>query len=139
MPTALLAEFSHVQVAPEEQPGLCSWPTLLVVDSDLTLVRSLVRHFERRGYHVAAAASLAEARGLLDRRSSWTAVIAECHLPDGSGLDLQGWLTEKARQVPFLLLASGPAAAAACAGVESLAKPFSLPTIEARVNRLTRR
>lgn len=139
MPHALLPESSHLRVAPLEQAGPSSWPTLLVVDSDLTLVRAIVCHFERRGYHVAGAASLAEAREFLDRRSNWTMVIAECHLPDGSGLELQAWLKERARRTPFLLLSNGPLSPALYAGVEYLAKPFSLPKIESRVNRLTGR
>jgi len=139
MPPALLPESPHLRVAPVEPTGTSSWPTLLVVDSDLALVRALVRHFERRGYHVAGAASLAEAREFLDRRSHWTMVIAECHLPDGSGLELQAWLKERAGRTPFLLLSSGHLSPALYGGVEFLAKPFSLPKIEARVNLLTGR
>lgn len=139
MPSDLLHESPHLRVAPLERTEASSWPTLLVVDSDLALVRALVFHFERRGYHVAGAASLAEAREFLDRRNNWTMVIAECHLPDGSGLELHTWLKERAGRTPFLLLSSGPVSAALYAGVELLAKPFSLPKIEARVNLLTGR
>jgi len=139
MSPALLSESPHLRVTPVEQTGTSSWPTLLVVESDLALVRALVCHFERRGFHVAGAASLAEAREFLDRRSHWTMVIAECHLPDGSGLEIQTWLKERAGRTPFLLLSSGPLSSALYGGVDFLAKPFSLPKIEARVNLLTGR
>lgn len=66
-------------------------------------------------------------------------VIAECHLPDGSGLEIQSWLKERARRTPFLLLSSSALSPALYGGVEFLAKPFSLPKIEARVNLLTGR
>ncbi|MBL9209361.1 MAG: response regulator transcription factor [Opitutaceae bacterium] len=137
MPHALLHESVHSRFAPLGRAEPTAWPTILLVDSDVALVRTLVCHLERRGFHVAAAASLAEAREYLHRRKSWTLVISECHLPDGTGWELHSTLKEQGLTTPFLLLSSSPFSATLCAGADFLAKPFSPAKLEARVNVLT--
>jgi len=137
MPHVLLHETAHSRIALKEPAGASSWPTILLVDSDLALVRTLVCHLERRGFHLAAAASLAEAREYLHRRKAWTLIISECHLPDGTGWELQAALKEQGVKTPFLLLSSSPLPAALCAGADFLVKPFSPAKLEARVNVLT--
>jgi len=132
-----LHEYSHSRIAPLESAGAASWPTILLVDSDLGLTRTLVCHLERRGFHVAAAANLAEAREYLYRRKAWTLVITECHLPDGTGWELQALLKEHGMKSPFLMLSSSPFSATLCAGADFLVKPFSPAKLEARVNLLT--
>jgi DNA-binding response OmpR family regulator len=139
MPQVLLHESAHSRVVPQEPAGAASWPTILLVESDLALVRTLVCHLERRGFHVAAAASLAEAREYLHRRKSWTLIVSECHLPDGTGWELQAALKEQGVKTPFLLLSSSPFSATLCAGADFLVKPFSPAKLEARVNVLTGR
>ena len=120
--------------------GLLPWPTLLVVDSDTTLLTAMVCFLEKRGFHVAAASSVAEARAFCDRRRDWAMVIAEYHLNDGNGLELCCWMQEQPglTHLPFLIT-SKASSAALCAGVEYLAKPFPLDELEKRVQRLVRR
>lgn len=137
MSSALLPDSVFLRAVLPERSMEPSWPTLLFVDSDLTLSRTLVCHFERRGFHVATAATLTEARDYLHRRKRWTLVIADCHLPDGTGWELQTWCHDQGQRTPFLLVSSSPFSATMCAGSDFLAKPFSLAMIEARVNRLT--
>jgi len=137
MSHVLLHESAHSRIIPLDPAGAGSWPTILLVDSDRALVRTLVCHLERRGFHVAAAASLAEAREFLHRRKAWTLVISECHLPDGTGWELQAGLKEQGLKTPFLLLSSSPLSATLCAGTDFLVKPFSPAKLEARVNVLT--
>jgi DNA-binding response OmpR family regulator len=120
------------------RPG-SSWPTLLIVDSDLEMAQTLVCFFERRGFHVAAAASIAEAKHLFHRRKSWTLVIADYHLPDGTGWDLSGWLQEQSDGTPLLVMSGSPHGATLCEGLEYLPKPFTLEKIEAYVRTLPQR
>lgn len=111
-----------------------SWPTLLVLDSDPAMLRTLVWFFEKRGFHVAAGSSLAEARTYYHRHKTWSLVISDYHLPDGTGFELCCWLREQTREAPPFLLMSGSAnCSALCPGVDFLAKPFPLDTLEARV------
>jgi two-component system response regulator PilR (NtrC family) len=114
-----------------------AWPTLLIVDSDSEMLRTLVCFFEKRGFHVAAGTTLAEARAFLQRRKAWTLVISDYHLPDGTGLELLGWVREQAGATTPVLLMSGSAhAATLCAGVDYLAKPFPLAALETRVRTM---
>ncbi len=117
--------------------GKTSWPTLLVVDADEALARTLVCHFERRGFHVAAAGTLAEAQAFLERRKDWTLVIADCHLPDGTVWELEPWLKQQSPRPPLLLLSQNPRMVPEHTEAGFLLKPISLARIEASVNRLT--
>lgn len=116
---------------------LGGWPTLLVVDNDRAMLQTLVWYFEKRGFHVAAGSTLAEAKAYFQRRKSWTLVISDYHLPDGTGFELCCWVRDQGREVPPFLLMSGSAnCAALCPGVDFLAKPFPLETLETRVRAI---
>lgn len=116
------------------------WPTLLIVDSDPEMLRTLVCFFEKRAFHVAPASSLAEAKTLFRRRQSWSLVIADYHLPDGTGAELCFWLREQPGTAPPVLLMSGnPHGATLCLGLDFLAKPFRTEALEQRVRTLLER
>ncbi len=116
-----------------------TWPTLLVVDSDPEMLRTLVCYFEQRGFHVAAGASLTEAKDFFHRRKTWALVLADYHLPDGTGWELCCWVRDQARATPFLLMSGSPHVAALCAGADYLAKPFPLEDLANRVQALVGR
>lgn len=114
-----------------------SWPTLLVVDDDVEMLQALAWYFEKRGFHVAASSNLADAKTYFHRRKTWTLVIADYHLPDGTGLELCGWIREQGRGTPpFLLMSGSMNCVTAIEGVDVLAKPFPLEVLEARVREL---
>lgn len=112
------------------------WPSLLVVDQDLEMRQTLVCYFEQRGFHVAAGRNLAEAKTFFQRKQGWALVIADYHLPDGTGSELYGWVREQAQATPVILMSGSPHAAAICAGLDYLAKPFGLDVLEKRVRSL---
>jgi DNA-binding response OmpR family regulator len=118
---------------------LSAWPTLLVVDSDPEMLRTLVCYFEKRGFHVAAGATMAEAKDFFSRRKTWALILAEYHLPDGTGWELCCWVRDQARTTPFLLMSGSPQCATLCAGADYLAKPFPLEELEGRVRALVGR
>lgn len=114
-----------------------SWPTLLVVDSDPEMLRTLVWYFEKRGFHVAACATLADAKTFFHRHKAWTLVVADYHLPDGTGLELCCWMRDQAAHAPpFLLMSGSMNCSALCAGVDFLAKPFRPEALETHVRTL---
>ncbi|HVS53003.1 MAG TPA: response regulator [Opitutaceae bacterium] len=117
--------------------GNAPWPTLLIVDSDPEMLRTLVFFFEKRGFHVAAAASCAEAKLLFARRTHWTMLISDYHLPDGTGWEFCCWVRDHPRAAPpFLLISASPNCAAFCPEAEFLAKPFSAEQLEARIRAM---
>ena len=116
---------------------LAAWPTLLIVDNDEAMLQTLVCYFEKRGFHVAASTTVAEAKTFLQRRKTWTLVIADYHLPDGTGMELLGWVRERvSATTPVLLMSGSVHSASLCAGVDFLAKPFPLSALESRVRTL---
>ena len=112
-------------------------PTLLVVDSDVEMARTLVCFFEKRRFHVAAGSSLADAKMFFHRRKSWTLIIADCHLTDGTGEELYDWIREQGCDAPVLLMSASPHCASAYAGVDFLAKPFPMEKLEAYVRMVS--
>jgi two-component system, OmpR family, response regulator len=119
---------------------LPTWPTLLVVDPDREMLQTLVCYFEKRGFHVAASTNIGDAKSFFHRRKTWTLVMADYHLPDGSGLEFCCWVREQnAMDTPVLLMSGNAQCALLCAGVEFLAKPFPLEALESRVRLLLRR
>jgi len=61
--------------------------SILLVEHEPVLRRCLATHLESQGFHVWAAASLHEARLLLEGLS-FDAAILDAGLPDGDGLSL---------------------------------------------------
>lgn len=114
-------------------------PALLVVDNDAEMLLTLQCYFEKRGFHVAATRNLTDAKTFFHRQKAWTLVIADCHLPDGTGRELCSWMRENARATPVLLMSGSPHAAAFCGGAEYLAKPFRLEALESAVTALLQR
>jgi DNA-binding response OmpR family regulator len=139
MLSGLLPESASALASFQGAGGLNSWPTLLVVDPDEEMRFTLVRYFEKRGYHVAAAVSLAEVRDFFHRRKTWTLIIADYHLPDGSGAELCDLVRDEGSTTPVLLMSSSPHASTLCAGNDYLAKPFPIEKLEAYVQGVRRR
>ena len=136
MRPALLRESLPEHAIVSGSGNLSTWPTLLVVDNDREMLQTLVCFFEKRGFHVAASTSIAEAKECFERRKSWTLVIADYHLPDGTGLELCCWVRDQVRPTPFLLMSGSAHCAVLCAGTDYLAKPFPLEELEMRVRAL---
>ena len=118
-----------------------AWPTLLVVDSDCDMLGTLVCYFEKRGFHVAAATSIAEAKTFCHRRRNWTLVLADYHLPDGTGWELCCWMQEQPgwQSLPFVMMSGSMNCSTLCKGAEYLAKPFRLDDLEERIRGLLNR
>jgi len=115
-----------------------AWPTVLVVDPDVNVVRTLVCYLEKRGFHVAAGATFADVKEFVYRRKNWTLVIADYHLRDGTGAELSDWLESQRCNAPLLLMSDSPRAAALCAGLDYLQKPFPLERLEEYIQTLRR-
>jgi two-component system OmpR family response regulator len=93
----------------------------------------------KRGFHVAAGSTLAEARDFLHRRKTWTLVIADYHLPDGNGIELCDWLDAQGCRAPVLLMSASPHGYALCSGLAFLPKPFPIEQLEEFVRNVQRR
>jgi PAS domain S-box-containing protein len=94
------------EAAPSAGPARA---TILVVEDEPAARRVLEIMLQRAGYDVAAASSLAEARGALETRR-FAAVLLDVQLPDGSGLELAEEVASRSTPIPIIVLSGrGPA------------------------------
>jgi two-component system OmpR family response regulator len=116
---------------------------VLVVDDHAETRQLLARNLTLASHGVSAAATCAEAQGLL-ASSSFDVVILDVMLPDGSGIELCAQLRAAEVQVPILLLTARGDVKSRVTGLEAgaddyLPKPFALAELLARVKALGRR
>lgn len=115
---------------------------VLVVDDDAELRDLLTRALERDGHVVAAAGSLAAARGRLT--DGVDVIVLDLALPDGEGPTLCRELRAQASPVPVLMLTAHTEIPTRVRSLDAgaddfLGKPFSVAELRARVRALGRR
>ena len=97
--------------------GIGADPSLLIVDDDAPLLRSLARAMEKRGFAPATATSVAEGRESVARAPPAHAVI-DLRLEDGNGLDVVEALREARPEARIVVLTGYGAIATAVAAVK---------------------
>lgn len=113
--------------------------SVLVVDDDRQMVRTLCDVLSKRGYRPHGVHSGEEAVAAVDQEA-WTAVIMDIRMPGISGVAAcrQMRLVKPALRVILMTAYSSPdvIADAAAAGVEQvLPKPVALPVLFERLSR----
>lgn len=97
--------------------------SLLLVDDDEIFVTRLARAMAKRGFDVRTAASVAEAREMIDALAPAFAVI-DLRLDDGNGLDVVERLNERRDDSRIIVLTGYGAIATAVAAVKMGAADF---------------
>lgn len=118
-------------------------PRALVCDDDPN-VSEIIRHvLERDGFEVVLASTIAEARGLLQRRDA-SLMTLDLLLPDGNGIDFLRELRreERHRTLPVLLVSPLAESARGMAGdglgpLQFLEKPIDLSRLSAAARAAT--
>jgi two-component system, NtrC family, response regulator AtoC len=109
---------------------------LLILEDDDLLRQVTAERLEREGYSVAAAASLAEARRLLEQQTPDLAIL-DIKLPDGEGTELLEELGRSADTVCVMMSAHATVQSAVAAlragAVDYLEKPFSFDRLSATI------
>ncbi len=107
---------------------------ILVVDDDRLIRSAIAERLERRGYEVAVAGSLAEARAAVAKSSPDIALL-DIRLPDGVGTDLLRELTAETDAACVMMTAHGTVQSAVEAlrlgAVDYMEKPFSFDRLDA--------
>jgi two-component system copper resistance phosphate regulon response regulator CusR len=116
---------------------------LLLVEDDPVLRQTLAQGFGARGVELVAVGSVAEARERL-LLGTYTVVVLDVMLPDGSGFDLCAELRGKGIETPVLMLTARDSVPDKVTGFNAgaddyLVKPFAFPELLARVSALSRR
>jgi two-component system, NtrC family, response regulator AtoC len=109
---------------------------ILILEDDDLLREVTAERLEREGYAVVAAASLAEARELLDKQTPDLAIL-DIKLPDGQGTDLLEELTSTGDTVCVMMSAHATVQSAVGAlragAVDYLEKPFNFDRMSATI------
>jgi DNA-binding response OmpR family regulator len=114
--------------------------SILVVDDEENLRRTLALILQREGYTVETAGSVKEARGCLEA-GAYDLVFLDLKLPDASGLTLLPEMRSQYPEMPVLILTAhdklGVALEAVRSGArEYLLKPVDPPVLLARVREI---
>ncbi|SER87326.1 two-component system, response regulator RegA [Tranquillimonas rosea] len=114
-------------------------PTLLIVEDDAALSRTLGRSFERRGYLVTQAPDLAGAHTAIRSETPDFAVV-DLKLSDGSGLECVKALSDQDPDMKIVVLTGYASIATAVEAIKLgachyLAKPSNTDDIESAFSR----
>ena len=117
--------------------------TLLLVEDDLEVQDFNTQLLEHEGFGVVTAATLTEARELLENGSLPDAIILDIGMPDGSGLNFLQTL-RKTSKIPVLMLTGYTTNEDVVQGFQSgcddyLTKPYDFNVLLMRILRLLTR
>jgi len=115
---------------------------ILLVDDEIELAKMIKDYLKNEGFDVMTRYTLSEGKDAFNNHS-FSAVILDINLPDGSGLDLCRYVRDKS-DIPILMLSarSGDVDKIMGLGLGSddyITKPFSIKILLARINAALRR
>ncbi|MCL2018407.1 MAG: response regulator transcription factor [Oscillospiraceae bacterium] len=116
--------------------------TILLIEDNIKILATNKEFFEKEGYIVFTASTLAEGSDIL-KRELIQLIILDIMLPDGSGIDFCAEI-RKTHNIPVLYLTcvdedDSLVSALKAGGDEYMTKPYSLNVLSARVMALLRR
>lgn len=116
--------------------------TVLVVDDDAALVRTVARVLTLRGFEVTTASNGAEALALIES-NRFDVVVSDIAMPDMNGVQLLRRLRDMDLVVPVVLVTGEPAVSTAVEAIEYgafryLTKPVESNDLAATVDRAVR-
>jgi len=114
---------------------------IIVVEDEPAIAESVAYSLQRDGYEVATAATVGEARQLVEQADL---VVLDLILPDGDGIEILRQLRRDGRQTAVIVLSSRDAESDRIAALEIgaddyVTKPFSPREVVARVRAVLRR
>lgn len=117
--------------------------SVMIVEDDVQLGRALLLSMERAGMEVQWLRRVTDARSMLMTRS-YSAIVLDVELLDGTGYDVLSWMRERSDQTPVLFASVRESVSERVHALESgaddyLTKPFAVDELISRVRALIRR
>src|SRR3954452_10773662 len=114
-------------------------PKVLVVDDEPDLLELLEMTLSRMGLDTSRAETIGEARSLLDQEP-FDLCLTDWRLPDGTGLEVVQYITDRGHDVPAAVITAYGSAENAVAALKAgafdyLAKPVALEQLRALVKQ----
>ncbi|MDX2104006.1 MAG: sigma-54 dependent transcriptional regulator [Alphaproteobacteria bacterium] len=113
-----------------------SQPAVLIVEDDPAMAFLYQEYLSGEGIGVATAGSIAAARRLIPDMAP-AAVVVDVQLPDGSGLDLLGWIREQGLDLPAVAVTAHGSVRTAVDAMRAGAKDFLVKPFTADRLRVT--
>jgi diguanylate cyclase (GGDEF)-like protein len=110
---------------------------IILVEDDSSVARLLSHHLQKAGWAVTIAATLAEARMVL-QEAPWDLMVLDRRLPDGDGIELCREVRKDAAH-GYILMLTGEGSEEAklegfgCGADDYVTKPFQIPELLARI------
>ncbi len=116
---------------------------VLLLEDDLQLGKALQTALAQIEFQTVWVRRVQEAKGLL-QTDSFSVVLLDIGLPDGSGLDVLRWLRSNSNMVPVIMLTARDAIEDRIQGLDMgaddyMPKPFAIPELVSRIRAITRR
>jgi two-component system, OmpR family, response regulator QseB len=116
---------------------------LLLLEDDLQLGKALQTALAQSEFQTVWVRRVQEAKALL-QTDSFTVVLLDIGLPDGSGLDVLRWLRGNSNSIPVIMLTARDAIDDRIQGLDMgaddyMPKPFAIPELVSRIRAITRR
>lgn len=116
---------------------------LLLLEDDLQLGKALQTALAQSEFQTVWVRRVQEAKALL-AADSFTVVLLDIGLPDGSGLDVLGWLRRQGNTVPVIMLTARDSVGDRIEGLDMgaddyMPKPFAIPELISRLRAISRR
>jgi two-component system, OmpR family, response regulator QseB len=116
---------------------------LLLLEDDLQLGKALQTALAQSEFQTVWVRRVQEAKALL-QTDSFTVVLLDIGLPDGSGLDVLRWLRSNSNSIPVIMLTARDAIDDRIQGLDMgaddyMPKPFAIPELVSRIRAITRR
>lgn len=116
---------------------------LLLLEDDLQLGKALQTALAQSDFHTVWVRRVQEAKVLL-LTETYTAILLDIGLPDGSGLDVLAWLRKQGNNVPVVMLTARDSVEDRIEGLDGgaddyMPKPFAIPELISRLRAISRR
>jgi two-component system, OmpR family, response regulator QseB len=116
---------------------------LLLLEDDLQLGKALQAALRQSEFQIVWVRRVQEAKALL-ATESYSVVLLDIGLPDGSGLDVLGWIRKQRNTVPVVMLTARDSINDRIEGLDMgaddyMPKPFAIPELVSRIRAVSRR
>lgn len=117
---------------------------ILLLEDDISLVDGLKYSLEKNSFSVTIARTVREARHLLTNGHTFSLLLLDVTLPDGSGFEICDCMRQSGDSTPIIFLTAADEETSIIRGLDSggddyITKPFRLGELCSRIHALLRR